>query len=91
MGCLHEMLVSRLRDIPPEVLRGCRSLRDLQCHDNPLTMERLRATPGFDEYDARRRAKHDKQVDMKLQMRFDEGADVETFDRFSHNIHSTRK
>lgn len=73
----------RLRSIPAEVLRGCCSLRELLFHDNPLTMEQLRDTPGFEEYDARRRAKHDKQVDMKLlNTRFDEGGDVERFHRF---------
>ncbi len=82
----------RIDTLPSAILTDCTSLRDIQCHDNPLTMERMRALDGFEQFDARRRAKHDKQVDMKLlNTRFDEGADIEQYDRYATAIHQQRK
>ena len=48
--------------MPPAVLRGCVSLATLSLHSNPITVETLRATEGFREFDARRCQKHDKQA-----------------------------
>lgn len=52
----------RLKDVPPAVLRGCASLATLTLHNNPITVEQLREADGFPEFNARRCAKHDKQV-----------------------------
>lgn len=51
--------------MPPAILTGCSSLATLSLHGNPLTIEQLRETPGFAEFDKRRRAKYDKQVGLK--------------------------
>ena len=52
----------RLAAVPPTVLRGCILLATLSLHSNPITTEALRACEGFQEFDARRFQKHDKQV-----------------------------
>ena len=52
----------RLQGVPAEVLRGCSSLARLSLHGNPLTIEQLRAADGFQEFNARRCARCDKQV-----------------------------
>lgn len=52
----------RLRGVPAQILRGCYSLARLSLHGNPLTIEQLRGADGFQEFDARRCARCDKQV-----------------------------
>ena len=52
----------RLRSVPAAVLRGCRSLATLSLHGNPITIEVFREADGFEEFNARRCAKFDKQV-----------------------------
>ena len=54
--------VPRVHSLPEQLLRGCTMLATLSVHGNPLVAERMRELPGFDVYDARRKAKHDKQV-----------------------------
>lgn len=71
--------VCRVRSVPSELLTAASSLSTLALHGCPLTIEALRETPGFADYDARRRRKCDKQVDMRVLPRgrgFDEGADA---------------
>lgn len=48
--------------MPPALLAGCASLATLSLHDNPITADQLRETQGYADFDARRRAKYDKQV-----------------------------
>ncbi|KAL4424792.1 hypothetical protein ABPG77_000832 [Micractinium sp. CCAP 211/92] len=75
---------NRLKAVPPAILTGCSSLATLSLHGNPLTIEQLRETPGFAEFDERRRAKYDKQVDMRvLNTGFDEGADAHEFEHWN--------
>ncbi len=69
--------------MPKEVLTGCTSLITLQLHGNPVTIEQLRVSPGWKEFDERRKKKHDKQVDMKVLSHFDEGADFVAFEHWS--------
>ncbi len=52
--------------MPAALLSGCLSLATLSLHDNPITAEELRETPGYSEFDARRRAKYDKQVGSRM-------------------------
>lgn len=61
---LRTMLLdnNRLAAVPPALLTGCTALATLGLHGNRLTAEQLRETPGWAEFDARRRAKYDKQV-----------------------------
>jgi hypothetical protein len=53
---------NRLKVVPAVVLRGCGALATLALHGNPVTVEQLREADGFAEFNARRCAKHDKQV-----------------------------
>ena len=69
---------NRIASVPPALFLGCTSLHTLSMHGNPLKLEQLRTVDGYAQYDARRRAKHDKQVDMRVFRGpggFDEGAD----------------
>lgn len=59
---LHPAPRCRLRSVPPAVLTGCSALATLSLHGNPLTAEELRETPGWAQFDERRRAKYDKQA-----------------------------
>lgn len=52
----------RLRAVPEAILRGCASLATLSLHGNAITVDQLRETPGWAEFDGRRKAKYDKQV-----------------------------
>jgi Leucine-rich repeat (LRR) protein len=57
---------NKVKAVPTAVLTGARSLATLTLHGCPITMEELRGTEGFSEFEARRVAKYDKQVDMKV-------------------------
>jgi hypothetical protein len=70
---------NRVPSVPAELLAGCSALHALALHDNPITADQLRSTPGFAEYEARRRARCDKQLEaavlIDLDRSFTEGAD----------------
>lgn len=68
--------------MPPGILTGCAALQTLTLHENPVTAEQMRETPGFSAFDARRKAKHDKGLCMKLDQSFDEGFDAVEFERY---------
>ena len=77
--------ICRISTIPSELLTGASSLCTLSLHNNPITVEGLRETPGFLEFEARRRKKYDKQVDMKVLGQgsgFDQGADVQEWEHW---------
>lgn len=64
--------------VPPEMMLYCESLQTLALHGNPLTLEKLQATKGYAEFEARRKAKWDKSIAAGVLLggsRFDEGAD----------------
>jgi hypothetical protein len=42
--------------VPGELLQGCSALHTLSLHSNPITPAQLESTPGYQEYDARRRS-----------------------------------
>jgi hypothetical protein len=52
----------RIREVPAPVLKECTALATLSVRGNPITVEVLRESDGFREFDARRVAKCDKQV-----------------------------
>lgn len=73
---------NRVRAVPPRILKGCVSLQTLSLHQNPLTVETLRETEGFAEYDQRRRTKYDKKLDFAVMSNgHDEGADHVLWER----------
>eukprot|EP01026_Neomeris_dumetosa_P044317 TRINITY_DN3729_c0_g1_i2.p1 TRINITY_DN3729_c0_g1~~TRINITY_DN3729_c0_g1_i2.p1 ORF type:complete len:278 (-),score=26.65 TRINITY_DN3729_c0_g1_i2:511-1344(-) len=46
--------------VPTQILVGCVSMHTLSLHYNPITMEVLKSTEGFDEFENRRKSKFDK-------------------------------
>jgi hypothetical protein len=74
-----------VRSVPAALLTGASSLCTLSLHGCPATVDALREAPEWARFDARRRAKHDKQVDMRVLLRgggFDEGADAEEWEHW---------
>lgn len=71
---------NRIHAVPSCVLSACVSLNSLSLANNPVTADQLAATPGWQEYDGRRRARADKQIEMNVLpagggSAFSEGAD----------------
>lgn len=69
---------NKIKSVPSEVLLQCVALQTLALHGNPLTIEQLRETKGFAEFESRRKAKWDKSIAGGVLLgpsRFDEGAD----------------
>eukprot|EP00192_Tetraselmis_astigmatica_P015576 CAMPEP_0117683326 /NCGR_PEP_ID=MMETSP0804-20121206/20315_1 /TAXON_ID=1074897 /ORGANISM="Tetraselmis astigmatica, Strain CCMP880" /LENGTH=149 /DNA_ID=CAMNT_0005493861 /DNA_START=29 /DNA_END=479 /DNA_ORIENTATION=- len=90
LGGLQKLAVlnvpsNRLTGVPPAILVGCTSLRSLDIHDNPVTIQQLRESEGWAQFDARRRAACDKLIDSRVlsgPKSFDEGADEEQWSRW---------
>lgn len=53
---------NRISKVSPAIFRGCSSLQTLALHENPMTIEDLEASDGYDLLQARRRKKFDKQI-----------------------------
>ncbi|KAG2501705.1 hypothetical protein HYH03_000206 [Edaphochlamys debaryana] len=72
--------------LPPELLGGCSSLASLSLQDNPITADQLRSSPGFAEYDARRVALCNKQLESNVSVHatrsFTEGAEDRQWSRW---------
>jgi hypothetical protein len=87
---LHPKLIyhpslCRISSVPTGLLKGASSLATLSIHNCPITVESFRETPGFEEFEVRRRKKYDKQVDMKVLGQgsgFDEGMDVQEWEHW---------
>lgn len=86
-GCLSAHLcmaptprARRVKALPPGLFTGCSSLAALLLRGNPITVDALRAAPGYGAYEARRRARTDKQLGGRvmsdIERAFCEGADV---------------
>lgn len=78
---------TRLAALPSRLFVGCCALTTLSAHDNPLTVEALRAAEGYQAYDERRRARASKQLDGRVMAdtarAFSEGADVLQWERWA--------
>lgn len=48
--------------VPTAVLVQCTALHTLSLHHNPLTAEALTSTPGFEDFEERRRSKFSKVI-----------------------------
>lgn len=67
LGALDKLKViqadsNSISSIPQELLQGCSMLHTLSLHSNPITPAELESTPGYEQYDVRRRAKYDKVI-----------------------------
>lgn len=64
---------NQLRTFPSEILRECTSLHTLQLQDNPITPDGLTNTPGYAQFEERRRAKYNKVLSARvIDTKFDE-------------------
>lgn len=69
---------NKIRQLPPGLLGGAAALQLVSLHGNPITPEQLQATPGFEGYEARRKAKYDKAINNNVLLGsrgMDEGVD----------------
>ncbi|KAJ4725524.1 LRR repeats and ubiquitin-like domain-containing protein [Melia azedarach] len=66
-----------LKSLPTSLFSMCVQLCTLDLHNTEITMDVLRQIEGWDDFDERRRAKHQKQLDFRVMgsTEFDEGAD----------------
>ncbi|XP_027111649.1 LRR repeats and ubiquitin-like domain-containing protein At2g30105 isoform X1 [Coffea arabica] len=66
-----------LRSLPSTLFKMCSQLSILDLHGTEVTMDVLRQFEGWDDFDNRRRLKHQKQLDFRVagSAEFDEGAD----------------
>lgn len=72
---------NRVAELPSNLLSQCVSLQVLALHRNPITPQVLAATPGYEEFEQRRKAKFDKVVDSGVLLGaggLDEGVDRDT-------------
>jgi len=80
----NHTVTNRVKALPEGLLDRCTSLGALLLRSNPVTVEALRAAPGFEAYDARRRARTDKQLGGRvmsdLERGFCQGADVSVWE-----------
>uniref|UniRef100_A0A804J1V3 Ubiquitin-like domain-containing protein n=1 Tax=Musa acuminata subsp. malaccensis TaxID=214687 RepID=A0A804J1V3_MUSAM len=77
---LVEALILRnngLKSLPPTLFKMCYQLSTLDLHGTEITNDFLRQIEGWEDFDERRRSKHQKQLDFRVGSSgvFDEGAD----------------
>ncbi|XP_042513159.1 LRR repeats and ubiquitin-like domain-containing protein At2g30105 [Macadamia integrifolia] len=66
-----------LKSLPSTLFKMCTQLSALDLHNTEVTMDLLRQFEGWQDFDERRRSKHQKQLDFRVGFSagFDEGAD----------------
>ncbi|CAL4933773.1 unnamed protein product [Urochloa decumbens] len=81
-GKLYNLKVLHLRNngltsLPSTLFKKCMQLITLDLHGTEITNDILRQVEGWEEFDERRRQKHQKQLDFRVGSSgvFDEGAD----------------
>lgn len=70
---------NRVKQMPLTILKDCKALQSISLHNNPISMEQFQQMEGFQEFEARRRKKFDKQIDSNVMMHsngLDEGIDL---------------
>ncbi|KAL1370153.1 hypothetical protein HN51_000462 [Arachis hypogaea] len=66
-----------MKSLPSKLFKTCLQLSTLDLHNTEITIDILRQFEGWDDFDERRRNKHQKQLDFRVGVSrdFDEGAD----------------
>eukprot|EP00249_Psilotum_nudum_P013002 c24096_g2_i2 orf=674-1474(-) len=70
---------NKLKQMPAMIFKDCTALQNLSLHGNPISLEQLQQMEEFNEYEARRRKKFDKQIDANVMFSskgLDEGVDL---------------
>ncbi|KAL6967718.1 hypothetical protein U1Q18_033527 [Sarracenia purpurea var. burkii] len=72
-----ELSNNGLKSLPSTLFKTCIQLSTLDLHGSEITMDLLRQFEGWEDFDKRRRLKHQKQLDFRVggAAEFDEGAD----------------
>ncbi|GJN08671.1 hypothetical protein PR202_ga26620 [Eleusine coracana subsp. coracana] len=79
--CLKSLSLNgnKIRQLPQTLLKDCKALQNISLHDNPITMDQFQEMDGFQDFEARRKKKFDKQIDSNVMMSstaLDEGIDL---------------
>ncbi|KNA25469.1 hypothetical protein SOVF_006510 [Spinacia oleracea] len=70
---------NKVKEMPATILRDCKVLQSISLHNNPISMDQFEQMEGFQEFEARRRKKFDKQIDSNVMMNskgMDQGVDT---------------
>ncbi|KAF7838512.1 plant intracellular Ras-group-related LRR protein 7 [Senna tora] len=70
---------NNVKQIPMNLLKDCKALQNISLHNNPISMDQFQQMDGFQEFEARRRKKFDKQIDSNVMISskgLDEGVDL---------------
>ncbi|XP_015883396.3 plant intracellular Ras-group-related LRR protein 7 [Ziziphus jujuba] len=70
---------NNVKQIPTNLLKDCKALQNISLHGNPISMDQFQQMEGFQEFEARRRKKFDKQIDSNVMIGskgLDEGVDL---------------
>ncbi|CAN1296654.1 Plant intracellular Ras-group-related LRR protein 7 [Linum perenne] len=68
-----------ITQIPPSLLKDCKALQNISLHENPISMDQFQQMEGFQEFEARRKRKFDKQIESNVMISskgLDEGVDL---------------
>ncbi|CAN0870913.1 Plant intracellular Ras-group-related LRR protein 7 [Linum grandiflorum] len=68
-----------INQIPPNLLKDCKALQNISLHENPISMDQFQQMEGFQEFEARRKRKFDKQIESNVMIGskgLDEGVDL---------------
>ncbi|RAL49965.1 unnamed protein product [Cuscuta campestris] len=57
---------NNLKQLPPDLLQKCKILQSISLHGNPISMDQFQQMEGFQEFEARRKKKIDKQIDSNV-------------------------
>ncbi|CAA3032321.1 plant intracellular Ras-group-related LRR 7 [Olea europaea subsp. europaea] len=70
---------NNVRQVPPDLLKECKSLQNISLHGNPIVMDQFQQMEGFQDFESRRKKKFDKQIDSNVMISskgLDEGVDL---------------
>ncbi|XP_065629511.1 plant intracellular Ras-group-related LRR protein 7 isoform X1 [Quercus suber] len=70
---------NNVNQIPLNLLKDCKVLQNISLHGNPISMDQFQQMEGFQDFEARRKKKFDKQIDSNVMIGskgLDEGVDL---------------
>lgn len=59
---------NKVKQLPATILKDCKVLQSISLHNNPISMDQFQQMEGFQEFEARRKKKFDKQIDSNVMM-----------------------
>lgn len=59
---------NQVKQLPATILKDCKVLQSISLHNNPISMDQFQQMEGFQEFEARRKKKFDKQIDSNVMM-----------------------